>query len=229
MRFSYWTGAGEPWEDLVAIADHVERTGWDGLWIGDHFMPPAGGFGDSPDDREGELRDTHEAWTILAGLGARVPRIRIGPLVTGNTYRNPCVLAKMAATVDHISGGRVVLGLGAGWQENEHTAYGIELPPLAVRMDRLEEAAGIIKSLFTESRTDFEGRHYRVEGAPLAPKPIQSPLPLMIGGGGERRTLRITARFADEWNVWGTPEIMRHKMEVLDRHCDDVGRDPRRP
>jgi F420-dependent oxidoreductase-like protein len=226
VRFSYWSGAGEAWDDLVSIARHVESTGWDGFWIGDHFMPPAGGFGDSPDDREGELRDTHEGWTILAGLAAVVPRIRIGPLVTGNTYRNPCVLAKMAATVDHISGGRVVLGLGAGWQENEHRHYGIGLPPLSERMDRLEEAAEIIKSLFANTRTDFAGRHYEVTEAPLAPKPVQDPLPLLIGGGGEKRTLRIVARFADEWNVWGSPEIMGHKMAVLDRHCVEVGRDP---
>jgi F420-dependent oxidoreductase-like protein len=226
MRFSYWSTAGDPWDELVGTATHLEQTGWDGFWIGDHFMPPAGGFGDSPGDRSGELRDTHEAWTILSGLAALVPRIRIGPLVSGNTYRNPCVLAKIAATVDHISGGRVVLGLGAGWQENEHLAYGINLPPLGERMDRLEEAAAIIKGLYANERTDFKGRHYMVTAAPLAPKPVQSPLPLLIGGGGEKRTLRIVAKYADEWNVWGTPEIIRHKMEILERHCSEVGRDP---
>jgi len=226
MRFSYWSTAGDPWVELRGIAAYVEQTGWDGFWIGDHFMPPPGGFGDSPGDRSGELRDTHEAWTVLAGLAALVPRIRIGPLVSGNTYRNPCVLAKMAATVDHISGGRAVLGLGAGWQENEHVAYGIDFPPLGERMDRLEEAAAIIKGLFANERTSFAGRHYEVTAAPLAPKPVQSPLPLLIGGGGEKRTLRIVAKYADEWNVWGTPEILRRKMDILDRHCAEVGRDP---
>jgi alkanesulfonate monooxygenase SsuD/methylene tetrahydromethanopterin reductase-like flavin-dependent oxidoreductase (luciferase family) len=153
--------------------------------------------------------------------------MRLGTLVTGNTYRHPAVLAKMAAGVDVISGGRVVLGLGAGWQENEHTAYGIEFDTIAGRLDRLDEACQIVRSLCANEKTTFVGRHYRLTDAPLLPKPVQRPLPLLIGGGGEKRTLRIAARYADEWNVWGDPQTLRHKMAILDRHCREVGRDPR--
>jgi alkanesulfonate monooxygenase SsuD/methylene tetrahydromethanopterin reductase-like flavin-dependent oxidoreductase (luciferase family) len=132
----------------------------------------------------------------------------------------------MAATVDHISGGRVVLGLGSGWQENEHQKYGIDFFSTRERLLRLEEACQLIKALLTEVETTFEGKFYRLEGAPLEPKPIQSPLPLLIGGGGETVTLKITARYADEWNVWGTVDTLKHKMAILDRHCETVHRDP---
>jgi alkanesulfonate monooxygenase SsuD/methylene tetrahydromethanopterin reductase-like flavin-dependent oxidoreductase (luciferase family) len=163
----------------------------------------------------------------VAGLAACVPRIRIGPLVAGNTYRHPAVVANMAATIDHMSGGRLVLGLGAGWQENEHRAYGLEYYTVGERLRRLEEACQVIKALFNEPRANFQGRFYRLEDAPMEPKPVQKPLPLMIGGGGEKVTLRITARYADEWNVWGDVDRLRQKMGVLDGHCENVGRDPR--
>jgi alkanesulfonate monooxygenase SsuD/methylene tetrahydromethanopterin reductase-like flavin-dependent oxidoreductase (luciferase family) len=136
------------------------------------------------------------------------------------------LLAKQAATVDHISGGRVILGLGAAWQESEHVAYGIDYPSARERLDRLDEACAVITSLLRNERSSFDGTHYRLVDAPLAPKPVQDHLPLMIGGGGERRTLRIAARWADEWNVWGTPELCAHKASVLDAHCADLGRDP---
>jgi F420-dependent oxidoreductase-like protein len=216
MRFSYWANNAQPWDHLIDAARHVEATGWDGIWCADHFMPAGG------DDTE----PYHECWTLLAALGAAVPRVRIGPLVTGNTYRNPAVLAKMAATVDHVSGGRLVLGLGAGWQENEHRAYGIDYATVGRRLDRLEEACEIITALFAADHTTFEGREYTVVDAPLSPKPVQDPVPLLIGGGGEQRTLRIAARFAHEWNVWGTPEHLAQKGEVLARRCDEIGRDP---
>jgi alkanesulfonate monooxygenase SsuD/methylene tetrahydromethanopterin reductase-like flavin-dependent oxidoreductase (luciferase family) len=132
----------------------------------------------------------------------------------------------MAATIDHISGGRLVLGLGAGWQENEHRAYGMEFYTVGERLRRLEEACQVIKALFTEHRANFQGRYYRLENAPLEPKPVQNSLPLMIGGGGEKITLRIVARYADEWNVWGDVDRLRQKMRVLDGHCEAVGRDP---
>jgi F420-dependent oxidoreductase-like protein len=216
MRLSIWPNAGQPWESVHALAAHAEATGWDGVWIADHFMP---GFGDTS-------APTNECLAYLTALAATVPRVRIGSLVCGNTYRHPAVLANQAATIDNISGGRLVLGLGAGWQENEHDAYGIPFHTVKERLDMLEEACQVVKLLTSSDTSTFEGQHYRLRDAPLNPKPRQAPLPLLVGGGGERRTLRIAARYADEWNCWGTPELLTHKMAVLDRHCDEVGRDP---
>lgn len=217
MRISFWPTPSLPFQETLALGQHVAATGWDGMWLADHFMPNA--------------TDTStpwpEAWTTLAALAPQVPGIRLGTLVTGNTYRHPAVLAKMAATVDHISGGRLVLGIGSGWQENEHQQYGIEFGTVRQRLDRLEEACAMIKSLFNEPSANFEGRFYTLKQATLEPKPLQPNLPLMVGGGGEKVTLRITARYADEWNVWGTVETMIHKMKILDRHCEDIGRDPK--
>lgn len=216
MRISFWPTPSLPFQETLALGQHVAATGWDGMWLADHFMPNAA--------------DTStpwpEAWTTLAALAPQVPGIRLGTLVTGNTYRHPAVLAKMAATVDHISGGRLVLGIGSGWQENEHQQYGIEFGTVRQRLDRLEEACAMIKSLFDKPSANFEGRFYTLKEATLEPKPLQPNLPLMVGGGGEKVTLRITARYADEWNVWGTVETMIHKMRILDQHCEDIGRDP---
>jgi alkanesulfonate monooxygenase SsuD/methylene tetrahydromethanopterin reductase-like flavin-dependent oxidoreductase (luciferase family) len=136
------------------------------------------------------------------------------------------VLAKMAATLDHVSGGRFVLGLGAGWQENEHRQYGIPFHTTGKRLERLDEACAVIKALYTQEKSDFEGRYYQLANASLEPKPLQDPLPLLVGGGGEKVTLRIAARWADEWNVWGTPETLAHKVSVLEAHCRELGRDP---
>ena len=216
MRFSFWPGPAQPWSEVLELARHVEATGWDGIWYADHFMPNAA-------DTSGPW---NEAWTVLSALAAAVPRIRIGPLVTGNTYRHPAVLAKMAATVDQISEGRLVLGLGSGWQENEHAAYGIPFYTTGDRLRRLEEACQVIRSLFSEEKSDFDGKYYQLKDAPLEPKPVQQPLPLLIGGGGEKVTLRIAARYADEWNTWGDVATLVHKMDVLERHCIEVGRDP---
>jgi len=218
MRFSFWPTPSQRFEDVLALARHVERTGWDGFWYADHFMPNA------PDTST----PWPEAWVTLSAIGALVPRLRIGTLVAGNTYRHPAVLAKMAATLDHITGGRVVLGLGSGWQENEHRQYGIPFHTVGERLARLEEACSVIKSLFTQTTSSFDGQFYQLENASLEPKPLQDPLPLLIGGGGEQVTLKITARHADEWNVWGTPAILAHKMAILDEHCRALGRDPKR-
>jgi len=133
----------------------------------------------------------------------------------------------MAANIDQVSGGRMVLGLGSGWQENEHLAYGISFHTVGGRLRRLDEACRIITSLFENEKTTFEGRYYKVRHAPLEPKPVQRPLPLLIGGGGEQLTLRIAAQYANEWNTWGLPAHLRQKMEVLDRHCADLKRDPK--
>ena len=216
MRLSFWPGPAQSFQDVLALAKHVEQTGWDGLWYADHFM--ANGA-----DTSGPH---NEAWTTLSAIGALVPRIRIGTLVSGNTYRHPAVLAKMASTLDQISEGRVVLGLGAAWQENEHSAYGIPFYTLGERLQRLDEACQVIRGLFENEKTSFQGKFYQLQDAPLAPKPVQSPLPLFIGGGGEKVTLRITAKWADEWNVWGDVATLKHKMSVLDKHCAEVGRDP---
>ncbi len=217
MRFGFWPNPMRPWDDLLASCRHAEASGWDGIWYADHFMPAAR-------DNSGP---TNESWTFVSALAALVPRVRIGHLVCGNTYRHPAVLAKMAAGADHVSGGRFVLGLGAGWQENEHRAYGIPLYDIAERLERLDEACQVVRGLLREERTTFRGKYYQLDDAPLAPKPVQSELPIMVGGGGERVTLRIVARYADEWNVWGTPDVLRHKMEILDRHCAEAGRDPK--
>jgi F420-dependent oxidoreductase-like protein len=216
MRFSFWPNPSQPFKDVLALTQHVEKTGWDGVWYADHFMPNA------PDTSS----PWPEAWMTLAALGASVPRIRIGTLVAGNTYRHPAVLAKMAATLDHITGGRVVLGLGAGWQENEHQQYGIPFYTTGERLGRLDEACQVIKSLFSETKSDFAGRYYQLDGASLEPKPVQKPMPLLIGGGGEKVTLKITAKYADEWNVWGTVETLKAKMAILDGHCANIGRKP---
>jgi F420-dependent oxidoreductase-like protein len=216
MRISVWPTTKQSWDDLLGLATHAERTGWDGVWVSDHFM------GSAPPIEIPTL----EAWSVIAALATAVPRVRLGTLVLGNGYRHPSVVAKMAATLDHISGGRLVLGLGAGWQANEHAAYGITFPDPKERLARLEEACVVIKSLLTEERSSFAGNFYQLTDAPLEPKPLQRLLPLLIGGSGEKVTIPLAARWADEWNYWGTPEVFAHKTSLLDRHCEDLGRDP---
>ena len=218
MRFSFWPEPAQPYADVLALAQHVERTGWDGFWYADHFMPDVG---------EPSTPSPAEAWVTLAAIGAQVPRLQLGTLVAGNTYRHPAVLAKMAATLDHITGGRVTLGLGTGWQENEHRQYGIEFDSVAGRLQRLDEACAVIKALFSEPKANFSGKHYQLSDASLEPKPVQKPLPLLVGGGGEKVTLKITAKYADAWNTWGDPELMAAKGAILDDHCAAFGRDPK--
>jgi F420-dependent oxidoreductase-like protein len=214
VKFSFWPSTGLPFNEFLDAARHAEETGWDGVYVADHFMPNNG---------EGPIL---EAATTATAVAALVPRVRIGTLVLGNTYRHPAVVANMAATIDQISGGRLVLGVGAGWQVNEHEQYGITLPPLRERFDRFEEAVQVLRGLLTRQRFSFAGEHYTLTEATCEPKPMQAPLPILIGGGGEKRTLRIVARYADEWNTWGTPETVEHKSAVLADHCAAVGRDP---
>jgi F420-dependent oxidoreductase-like protein len=213
MRLSIWPNASQPWDVIVEEVRAAESAGWDGVYVADHFMP---NFGDV-------TGPTGECVAIMAGLAAATERMRIGSLVFGNTYRHPAVLANQVATIDHMSGGRVLFGLGAGWQENEHEAYGIELPPVKQRLDRFEEAVQIVKGLFAEERFSFKGDYYVVEDAPM--NPARTDMSLLVGGSGEKRTMRIAAQYADEWNAWSTPEIMRGKLDVLRRHCDQLGRD----
>lgn len=217
MRFSFWPNPAQTFADVQHLAEHVEATGWDGFWYADHFMPNA----------EDTSVPWPEAWTTLSAIGARVPRLTLGALVSGNTYRHPAVLAKMAATLDHITQGRMILGLGSGWQENEHRQYGIEFGTIGERLRKLEEACAVITALFNETKANFSGDHYQLTDASCEPKPVQKPLPLLIGGGGEKVTLRITAKYANAWNVWGDPDVLKHKMNVLDSHCAALGRDPK--
>ena len=172
--------------------------------------------------------DIFEAWTLLAGMAARTTRTRIGCSVTGNTYRHPAVLAKAAVTVDHLSGGRLEFGIGAGWAENEHTMLGLPFGTARDRADWLEEALPIIRSLWTEPRTTFTGKHYQLTDAVAEPKPVQTPHPpIWIGGVGRRRTLRMAAEHAAVWNApGGSPAEVAELSAVLDGHCADIGRDP---
>ncbi len=215
MRFGFWPNPRSDYNATKTLAQHAEATGWDGIWLADHFLPD-----------EDELIPIHECWVTMAALARDVPRVRLGTLVTGNPYRHPAVLANMVATLDHLSDGRIVLGLGSGWQQNEHEAYGIEYGTAGYRLRKLDEACQVIKGLFNNDYFDFDGEFYQLKNAPMEPKPKQENLPLMIGGGGEKVTLRIVARYADEWNVWGDVDTMIHKMNVLDQHCEDIGRDP---
>jgi F420-dependent oxidoreductase-like protein len=225
MRFSIWPATSRPWDEILDLTRHCEATGWDGVYFADHFMPH-GAFTPDVDHTVALDGDVLECWSVIAALAAAVPRLRIGTLVSSVTYRHPAVLANMAAAVDHISHGRLLLGIGAGWQLNEHMAYGLELGEAAERLNRLEEACEVITSLLRERRTSFAGQHFRVIDAPNQPIPVQPRLPVLIGGGGERRTLRIAARYADEWNSWSTPEVLAHKLAVLHAHCEALGRDP---
>jgi F420-dependent oxidoreductase-like protein len=217
MRFGIFTSMGmQTWAAVLDLWQHLERTGWDIACVTDHFLP-------NTKEREGAML---ESWSSLSALAALVPRMRVGTIVLGNTYRHPAVVAKMAAQVDIISGGRLILGLGAGWQQNEHEAYGIPFYTMRERLERLDEACEVMRALWTERRSNFKGRHYQLSDAPLDPKPVQAPHPeLMIGGGGEKVTLRIVAKHANHWNVWGGPAVLGRKGKILEEHCAAVGRD----
>jgi F420-dependent oxidoreductase-like protein len=226
VQFSVWPSQSESWDDLSTLVRYADDNGWYGVWLADHFMPSTYSSPKVTSNTEATSGPVIECLSVLAGLAAVTSRVRLGSLVLGNTYRHPAVVAKQASAIDRISGGRFVLGLGAGWQENEHLAYGIELPSVKDRLARFEEACTIVRSLLDEDRTTFDGNFYQIRNAPNDPKPVQRRLPLLVGGGGERVVLRIAALHGSEWNTWGTPEVMNHKSRVLDRHCEEVGRDP---
>ncbi len=218
MRFSYWASLSNPWSEVVDGVRHAEASGWDGVYVADHFMADAGG--PFPPDTP-----NLEATAALAALAALTDRVRLASLVFGITYRHPAVLAKWAATTDHISGGRLLLGVGAGWQENEHEQYGIPLGPPGERIDRFDEALAVVRGLLDEATTTVAGEHYTVTDAIAWPKPVQDHLPLLVGGKGDRM-LGLVARYADEWNMWSSAAELAERRAVLDRHCEAIGRDP---
>ena len=226
VRFSVWPSQSQPWQRVLSLIRYADEHGWYGAWVADHFMPSSYSSPTVHDNSRATAGDVTECFSLLSAAAAVTQRVRLGSLVAGNTYRHPAIVAKQASAIDQISGGRFVLGLGAGWQQNEHDAYGIELPSIPQRLARFEEACKIVRSLFDNERTTFGGSFYSLADAPNEPKPVQRPFPLLVGGGGERVTLRIAATYGNEWNTWGTPELMRRKCEILDRHCEKIGRDP---
>jgi F420-dependent oxidoreductase-like protein len=205
------------WEQMLSLWREIDTLGFDSAWVFDHFIPI---FSDP-------TGPCLEGWTALSALAMATQKVRLGVMVTGNTYRHPAVLAKMATTLDIISGGRLILGIGAGWFELEHRAYGIALPRIGERLRRLDEAVQVIKRLWTEEKVTFPGRYYQLTDAFFQPKPVQKPHPpLLVGATGERVALQIVARHADMWNTFGSSDECRHKVAVLTEHCRRIGRNP---
>jgi len=206
--------------DRVAdIARAAEGAGFDSIWVMDHFEQITG----NPND------PILEGYVVLAGIAARTERVDLGTLVTGVIHRNPAILAKMVTTLDVLSKGRAILGIGAAWNDTEQAAYGIERASVKERMDRLEEAIQVCSAMFTEEAASFKGHYYQIENAHNSPRPIRAKgIPIMIGGGGEKRTLKLVAQYANICNtLGGDAATIRHKMDVLDAHCEEVGRDPK--
>ncbi len=218
MKFSLWPHNSRTPADLLAEVRAAEDAGWYGAWLADHYMPNTG-------DTTPAHGDTYECWALLPALAAITERVRIGTLVSPTSVHHPALLAKRAATIDRLSGGRMTLGIGAGWQVNEHHAYGIELEPPGRRVSRFEEAIQIVRSMLSDESTTFHGSCYDLTEAPCDPKPVQSPLPILVGTRSPRM-LRITARYADQWNTWATPEQAAAPRAALFEACDAVGRDP---
>jgi F420-dependent oxidoreductase-like protein len=213
----FFPQVGVDFAGLVERAHACEESGWHSLWLADHMW--ARGLPDV---------DHLEISTALAALAARTERLRLGSLVLCTGYRNPALVAKIASSLDHISGGRLELGIGAGWMEEEYRAYGYSFPPVRERIEQLDEALEIIRRLFSEPRATFQGKYYAVDDAPNNPKPMQRPSPpITIGGSGERLLLRVVAKHADRWNcpINAAHELPR-KLDVLRQHCAAVGRDP---
>ena len=218
MKFSIWPNSERPWAEVRDLAQAIENQGWDGLWYADHYMP-------NTPDGEPIGGDMHECFSILSALAATTSRIRLGSLVTPTTMNHPALIANRAATIDRISNGRFVLGMGAGWQVNEHTAFGVELFGPKDRVDRFAEAIEITSRMLSEDRVTFTGKHFTITNAPCEPKPVASPLPILVGTGGARM-LRLTARFAQEWNTWGPPSGAGAVIKKLNEACEKEDRDP---
>jgi F420-dependent oxidoreductase-like protein len=208
----------ELFERLTEIAAAAESAGFDSVFVMDHLhqIPGVGP----------QTNWMLEGNTVLAALAARTERVQLGLMVGGVTYRNPALHAKITTTLDVISGGRAIHSLGAAWFEDEHRAYGFDFPPLKERFERLEEALRIARAMFTQESTSFQGRHYRIENALNNPRPLRGDIPILVGGSGERKTLRLVAQHADACNIFGDPDRVRHLVGVLEDHCQAVGRDP---
>jgi F420-dependent oxidoreductase-like protein len=218
VRFGICLDSRRPWDDLLRLARHADDANLARIYLADHFMPY--------DPATPVAGSVHECWTTLSALAVATSRIGLGTLVLGNTYRHPAVVANMAATLDQVSRGRLLLGLGAGWQPNEHRAYGIELRPPARRIDCFAEALEIVSLLLRSDVSSFDGAYYSLEEARCEPSPVQTPMPLLVGGAGERRSIPLAARYADAWHAWTTPTQFVHKCQVLDSACAAAGREP---
>ncbi len=213
-----WIHNVNPWQEVADLARLADAGTWDTIYYADHYMPNTG----TAEVADG---DTYEAWSILPAIAAITERVRLGPLVAPTTVHHPALLANRAATIDRISNGRFVLGLGAGWQINEHHAYGIDLLEAKDRVDRFEEAIQITRSLLDNGRTTFDGSHFSIRDAPCEPHPVQDRLPILVGTGGNRM-MGITARFADEWNTWGAPAPAAKTRQRFVAACENAGVDP---
>ena len=216
-KFSVWPSPERSWSDVRDLAVYADTNHWYSLWYADHFMPNHEGSA----TQDGNV---YECWSMIAAIAAVTERLRVGSLVSPTTFRHPTILANTAATIDQISQGRLTLGIGAGWQVNEHLAYGVDLLEGKDRVDRFEEAIQIIKSMLTHNRTSFAGQHFSITDAPCQPQPVQTPLPIMVGTGGPRMS-KITARFADEWNTWGHVSTATERVATFAQACQKVDRD----
>jgi F420-dependent oxidoreductase-like protein len=208
--------AKDQWPTMKALAQRADAGPWESIWVFDHFHTvPA------PTDEA-----THEAWTLMSAFGAVTERVRLGQMCTCMSYRNPAYLAKVAATCDHVSGGRIEMGIGAGWYEHEWRAYGYGFPPARERLRMLDEGVQIMRQAWTEGRASLDGKHYQVDDAIVRPLPLQEGgIPLWIAGGGEKVTLKIAAKYAQYTNFIGTDDVFATKSEILKGHCDTVGTD----
>jgi F420-dependent oxidoreductase-like protein len=203
------------WPELRDAAVAADGAGWDSVWTWDHLMAIFGPW----------EQPIFEGWSVLAGLGPVTTRVRLGLMVGANTFRNPGHVAKLATTLDHISGGRAVLGIGGAWFEREHDAYGIDFPAVGERLDRFDEAVMLMRRLLDGERFSHEGRFYAFHDALCEPRPVQAHLPILVGGSGPRKTMRTVALRADGWNTSGSLDEVRDRLEILAGHCADVGRD----
>lgn len=203
------------WPRMLEVATTLEASGYESLWVFDHFHTVP----------EPTQESSYEAWTLMAALAATTDTIRLGQMCTSNSYRNPAYLAKIAADIDVISNGRLEMGIGAGWYEEEYLGYGYEFPKPSTRIGQLEEGIEIMRRMWTEEKVDYAGTYYQLQGAISNPKPVQGSIPMWVAGGGEQLTLRVAAKYADYTNFGVKLDAFIHKSEVLQRHCRDLGRD----
>ena len=222
IGFQVWS-MGITWDDLMAAGERIEAMGFDSLFANDHFMPV---LGDADGPVIGDEGPVFEGWMVLSAWASRTRRVPLGTMVSAVGYRNIGLTVKMATALDHASGGRAMLGIGAGWHEPEIAAFGYESLTLGERIDRLDEASRVARGMLDGGSVTHDGRWVRANRLRNDPPPVQARLPLLIGGSGERRTLRIVARDADIWNGEGPPDLYAHKSKVLDGWCAEIGRHP---